>query len=145
VITVYGAVPEGWHSWPGPLAEDPSLGALLDKIKEAGLALSSNSARPLSEGLERLLARKPGLYAVHGEARAWDELGLEKPPDGRPLYVGRAGTLPPAELRGCHDLKVAAWERSDYDLERLERELCSRWQPPLRQSPNDRSDPGARA
>jgi hypothetical protein len=141
VITVYGAMPEGWHSWPGPVAEDPSLRELLDTIKEAGLALSTDNARPLSEGLQRI-PLKPGLYAVHGGPRAWDELGLEKPPDGRPLYVGRAGTLLPSELRDRHDLSLAAWKGGDCDLEHLERELCNRWQPPLRQSPNGRSAPG---
>lgn len=31
-----------------------------------------------------------GLYAIHGEAAIWYELGLDAPPDGRPLYVGKA-------------------------------------------------------
>lgn len=34
--------------------------------------------------------RHPGLYAVHGEAAVWQELGLGEPPDARPLYVGKA-------------------------------------------------------
>ena len=123
VATVYGTMPEGWHSWPGPLAQDPSLRELLDTIKEAGLALSIDSARPLSEGFGRL-PLKPGLHAVHGDARAWDELGLEKPPHERPLYLGRTGTLLPTELRGRRDLTLAAWNRGDCDLERLEQELA---------------------
>jgi hypothetical protein len=138
VATVYGTVPRGSHSWPGPLAEDASLRELLDTIKEAGLALSIDSARPLSKGFDRL-PLKPCLYAVHGGARAWDELGLEKPPDERPLYIGRDGTLLPTELRGREDLRLAVWDEGDCDLERLERELCNRWQPPLRRSPNGRS------
>ena len=32
----------------------------------------------------------PGLYAIHGDARTWTELGLGQPPDDRPLYVGKA-------------------------------------------------------
>lgn len=32
----------------------------------------------------------PGLYAVHGAPEVWLELGLGAPPDGRPLYVGKA-------------------------------------------------------
>jgi hypothetical protein len=32
---------------------------------------------------------RPGLYAVHGGATTWQQLGLG-PPDGRPLYVGKA-------------------------------------------------------
>jgi hypothetical protein len=34
--------------------------------------------------------RRPGLYAVHGAAEVWHELGLGEPPDGRPLYLGKA-------------------------------------------------------
>ncbi len=138
MITVHGGMPEGWHSWPGPLAEDPSLHELLDAIKEAGLALSSDRARPMPEALARF-PQEPGLYAVHGEPGAWKEIGLKRPPDDRPLYIGRAGTLLPTELRACHDLRLAAWAGDGCDLERLERELCNRWQPPLRQSPNGRS------
>jgi hypothetical protein len=33
---------------------------------------------------------RPGLYAVHGEAEVWQELGLGEPTDARPLYVGKA-------------------------------------------------------
>lgn len=32
----------------------------------------------------------PGLYAVHGGADVWAILGLGAPPDGRPLYLGKA-------------------------------------------------------
>lgn len=31
-----------------------------------------------------------GLYAIYGEADTWGDLELGKPPDGRPLYVGKA-------------------------------------------------------
>lgn len=31
-----------------------------------------------------------GLYAMYAEASAWQDLGLGVPPDGRPLYVGKA-------------------------------------------------------
>jgi hypothetical protein len=130
-ITVFGGVPQEWHSWPGPLGKDPLLRELLDTIKEAGLALSSERARPLAQDL-RHLPLKPGLYAVHGGAKAWDDLGLEKPPDERPLCVGRAGALLPAELCGRGDLGLAAWDVGDCDPERLEQELCNRWQAPLR-------------
>jgi hypothetical protein len=131
VITVYGAVPEGPYSWPGPLSESPTLGALVDTIKEAGLALGADRSLPLRQGIERL-PRKPGLYALYGEARAWDLLGLEKPPDDRPLCVGRAGGLLPTALRGRDHLRAAVWEGGGCNLQRLERELSRRWQPPLR-------------
>jgi hypothetical protein len=31
-----------------------------------------------------------GLYKIYGSAKSWRELGLGAPPDGRPLYVGKA-------------------------------------------------------
>lgn len=34
--------------------------------------------------------RRPGLYAVHGEAAVWQEFGLGEPTDARPLSVGKA-------------------------------------------------------
>lgn len=34
--------------------------------------------------------QSPGLYAVHGEAAVWQELGIGEPADARPLYVGKA-------------------------------------------------------
>lgn len=33
---------------------------------------------------------QPGLYTIHGDATVWRELGLGEPPDGRPLYIGKA-------------------------------------------------------
>lgn len=39
---------------------------------------------------ERTVPSVPGLYAVHGDADVWRELGLGDPPDDRPLYVGKA-------------------------------------------------------
>src|SRR5262245_24881024 len=33
---------------------------------------------------------EPGLYAIYGSAETWQQLGLCKPPDDRPLYVGKA-------------------------------------------------------
>lgn len=41
-------------------------------------------------GAETRVPAKPGLYAIHGAAGAWRELGLGDPPDDRPLYVGKA-------------------------------------------------------
>jgi hypothetical protein len=43
---------------------------------------------------------RPGLYAVYGDAAAWEQLGLGRPPDRRPLYVGKAeGSLAGRDLR----------------------------------------------
>jgi hypothetical protein len=33
---------------------------------------------------------KPGLYAIYAAGETWQQLGLGTPPDGRPLYVGKA-------------------------------------------------------
>jgi hypothetical protein len=33
---------------------------------------------------------EPGLYAIYGSAEVWAELGLDSPPDDRPLYVGKS-------------------------------------------------------
>lgn len=46
-------------------------------------------ARRIAEA-ENSVPAEPGLYAVHGDAGVWRELGLGDPPDDRPLYVGKA-------------------------------------------------------
>jgi hypothetical protein len=33
---------------------------------------------------------RPGLYAIHADAKVWRQLALGEPPDDRPLYVGKA-------------------------------------------------------
>jgi hypothetical protein len=37
-----------------------------------------------------LVKNVPGIYAFHGSAAIWSELGLQSPPDSRPLYVGKS-------------------------------------------------------
>lgn len=44
---------------------------------------------PLSDAASTV-PNRPGLYAIHAGVATWDELGLGDPPDGRPLYVGKA-------------------------------------------------------
>lgn len=39
---------------------------------------------------ERAVPSAPGIYAFHGDAKVWRQLGLGEPPDDRPLYVGKA-------------------------------------------------------
>jgi GIY-YIG catalytic domain len=56
-------------------------------ITEARLALSHPG--PLA-GADRRVPHRPGLYAIYGERKTWNELGLGHPPDGRPLYIGKA-------------------------------------------------------
>jgi hypothetical protein len=38
----------------------------------------------------QLVPKRPGLYALYGDDRAWVELGLRRAFDGQPLYVGKA-------------------------------------------------------
>jgi len=43
----------------------------------------------------------PGLYAFHASATTWKDLDLGKPPDDRPLYVGKAeNTLASRDVEG---------------------------------------------
>lgn len=51
-----------------------------DALAQPGSLTAADSAVPA----------QPGLYAIYGEAVTWDMLGLGEPPDGRPLYVGKA-------------------------------------------------------
>jgi hypothetical protein len=56
--------------------------------RQARAALAGPGA-PLPVARTGVPAR-PGLYAIHGDAAAWEQLGLGRPPDARPLYVGKA-------------------------------------------------------
>jgi hypothetical protein len=56
---------------------------------EGVLAALSGSRISLVVAETRVPGR-PGLYAVYGPPAVWKELGLGKPPDGRPLYVGKS-------------------------------------------------------
>lgn len=53
------------------------------------LAALADHRIPFDEYRSSVLAA-PGLYAVHGDASVWDELGLTRSGDTRPLYVGKA-------------------------------------------------------
>ncbi len=53
-------------------------------------------------GAETRVPGRPGLYAVHGNSVAWKELGLGKPPDDRPLYVGKSESSLLARDVGTH-------------------------------------------
>lgn len=65
--------------------ETHRLGALVADALEALLY----KARPLADAMN-FVPHQPGLYAFHGPTKVWHELGLGDPPDGRPLYVGKA-------------------------------------------------------
>jgi hypothetical protein len=60
------------------------LAAVRDEAREA-----LHRSHPLS-GAESTVPGRPGLYAIYGDASTWNELGLGEPPDGRPLYIGKA-------------------------------------------------------
>lgn len=59
----------------------------------AGIVAQARNAlekqRPLAR-VEGVVPDRPGLYAIHGDGNTWTGLGLGKPPDDRPLYVGKA-------------------------------------------------------
>ena len=54
------------------------------------LALAPEKARAVDERVPK----EPGLYAVYGTGEVWAALGLGKPPDPRPLFVGKADQHP---------------------------------------------------
>lgn len=53
-------------------------------------ALRSLAQKAPLDGAEARVPARPGLYAIYGNADSWRQLGLGDPPDGRPLYVGKA-------------------------------------------------------
>lgn len=60
-------------------------GGLFDDV----IAALTAAPLPVDEA-RKVVPRERGLYAVHGDGRAWSDLGLEAPRDGLPLYVGKA-------------------------------------------------------
>lgn len=61
---------------------------MADDVDDALAALASGML-PL-KGAEDRLPRRPGLYAIYGDSKTWESLTLGKPPDKRPLYVGKS-------------------------------------------------------
>lgn len=55
-------------------------------------ALAALSAEPLTfkMAVDGRVPDRPGLYALYGSVGTWRALELGAPPDGRPLYVGKA-------------------------------------------------------
>lgn len=60
----------------------------LDGLDEALVDLARPGVR--ADAGAGSVPSRPGLYAIRGPASAWEALGLGVPPDGRPLYVGKA-------------------------------------------------------
>ena len=69
------------------------------------------------------------LLALSGDVETWHDLELGSPPDGRPLFVGRA--VP--ELRySPRGVRVGTWKADgDIDVNEVLAELLVRWRPPL--------------
>jgi hypothetical protein len=59
----------------------PAIDDVLDALAGPGLVLA---------GAEDHVPAAAGLYAIHADAETWNVLRLGAPPDGRPLYVGKA-------------------------------------------------------
>lgn len=59
-------------------------------LASAAIDLLDARQSPLTEASVESWPKRPGLYAVYGSASVWRVLGLGEPPDGRPLYVGKA-------------------------------------------------------
>lgn len=80
------------RSTPPTSIREPSpapAGSVKDHLEAAcealtGARISISTATPGS------VPNRPGLYALYGDATVWRELGLDSPPDERPLYVGKA-------------------------------------------------------
>ena len=67
----------------------PVSPAKVDELAEQALRALDGAAHALDTAADRI-PHSPGLYAIHGSAAKWRELGLGKPPDTRPLYIGKA-------------------------------------------------------
>ena len=50
-------------------------------------------------------AGRPGLYAFYASASSWRQLGLGRPPDPRPLYVGNESTLASRDVEAHFGLR----------------------------------------
>jgi len=64
-------------------------GVEFDELVARALDALGGDARSLIAAVEHI-PDSPGLYAIYGSEVTWEELGLGKPPDARPLYVGKA-------------------------------------------------------
>jgi hypothetical protein len=72
---------------PTPFAVMMFVTDLAGIVVQACTALEKHRSLARVEGV---VPDRPGLYAIHGDGYTWTELGLGKPPDDRPLYVGKA-------------------------------------------------------
>lgn len=73
----------------GDLARASSTGDQSAQILDSALCALSDPSVAIGEAFGEVPS-EAGLYAVYGGRGVWRELGLGAPPDGRPLYVGKA-------------------------------------------------------
>jgi hypothetical protein len=66
-----------------------ATGVAAEAFLDRAMMALAGPGRPL-EDARSSVPSGPGLYAMHGDARTWADLGLGTPPDARPLYVGKA-------------------------------------------------------
>lgn len=73
-----------------PVLTEPVIGSSsLDDVVAAALTALARPRHSLSTASANV-PDEPGLYAIYGSAEVWAELGLDDPPDDRPLYVGKS-------------------------------------------------------
>ena len=73
----------------GNLARPDPTDDRSQQILDAALCVLSEASTAIGDALGEAPS-KAYLYAVYGGREVWRELGLGAPPDGRPLYVGKA-------------------------------------------------------
>ena len=73
-----------------PTLGNPAWEPITANVPRSSRAQGRRAIGPVARRCRGARARSPGLYAIHGEADAWRELGLGEPPDARPLYIGKA-------------------------------------------------------
>lgn len=62
----------------------------IDVLRLQAVKDLSVGQQPITKSSVNAWPRQPGLYAVYGAPDVWHLLSLGAPPDGRPLYVGKA-------------------------------------------------------
>jgi hypothetical protein len=60
------------------------------QTSKARVALTRGPRLFIPEAVDGGVPDAAGLYAIYGDAFVWEDLGLGRPPDDRPLYVGKA-------------------------------------------------------
>lgn len=80
--------------WAAALAGERNVPELAVSRSEHGpevdLSASLRAPKLSLAGGEERVPRRPGLYAIYGDATTWQAMGLGEQPDDRPLYVGKA-------------------------------------------------------